>query len=83
MAQWLITQLAFMSMWVQSLALLSGLRMRHCRELWYTSQTWLDPALLWLWCRPAATALIQSIACQPPYASDAALKKTKKQKINK
>ena len=27
-----------------------------------------DPALLWLWCRPAATALIQPLAWEPPYA---------------
>ena len=36
-----------------------------------------DPVLLWLWCRPAATALIQPLAWEPPYASDVALKKTK------
>ena len=35
----------------------------------------LDLALLWLWCRPAATALIQPLAWEPPYASGAALKK--------
>ena len=42
----------------------------------------LDPALLWLWCRLAATALIRPGAWEPPYASGAALKrqKTKKQK---
>ena len=28
----------------------------------------LDLALLWLWCRPAATALIQPLAWEPPYA---------------
>ena len=28
-----------------------------------------DLALLWLWCRPAATALIQPLAWDPPYAS--------------
>ena len=38
-----------------------------------------DPALLWLWCGPAATALIGPLAWQPPYATDVA--KTKK--INK
>ena len=31
----------------------------------------LDPALLWLWCRPAAVALIGP----QPYATGAALKK--------
>ena len=33
----------------------------------------LDPALLWLWCRPVATARIQPLAREPPYAVGAAL----------
>ena len=37
-----------------------------------------DPALLWLWCRPAAAALIQPQAQELPYATDVALKKAKK-----
>ena len=36
-----------------------------------------DPALLWLWCRPAATALIRPLAWELPYAVGAALEKTK------
>ena len=32
-----------------------------------------DPALLWLWCRPAAVALIQPLAWEPPYAVGVAL----------
>ena len=40
----------------------------------------LDLALLWLWCRPAATALIRPLAWEPPYAAGAALKRTKDQK---
>ena len=36
-----------------------------------------DLTLLWLWCRPAATALIQPLAWEPPYAVGAALKETK------
>ena len=41
-----------------------------------------DPALLWLWCRPAAAAPIRPLAWEPPYAMGAALKrqKTKKKK---
>ena len=41
-----------------------------------------DPALLWLWCRLVATAVIRPLAWEPPYAMDAALKgqKTKKKK---
>ena len=37
----------------------------------------LDPALLWLWCRLAAVALIRPIAWEPPYAASAALEKDK------
>ena len=61
-------------MQVQSLALLSGLRFQRCSELWYRSQIWLGWELLWLWRRLAATALIQPLAWEPPYASDTALK---------
>ena len=34
-----------------------------------------DPTLLWLWCRPAATAPIRPLAWEPPYALGVALKK--------
>ena len=44
-----------MRMQVWSLALLSGLRIQSWHELWYGSQMRLDPTLLWLWCRRAAT----------------------------
>ena len=36
-----------------------------------------DPALLWLWRRPEATAPIQPLAWELPYAVGAALKKQK------
>ena len=41
-----------------------------------------DLALLWLWCRLAAVALIRPLAWEPPHAVGAALKgeKTKKKK---
>ena len=39
-----------------------------------------DPALLWLWRRPAATAGIRPLAWEPPYAAGAALRKDKKKK---
>ena len=43
-----------------------------------------DPVLLWLWCRPEATAPIRPLAWEPPYAAGAALKKQKqKQKFLK
>ena len=37
----------------------------------------MDLALLGLWCRPAATPLIASLAWVPPYAAGAALKRQK------
>ena len=37
-----------------------------------------DLALLWLWCKPAAVALIRHLAWEPPYSMGAALEKTKK-----
>ena len=40
-------------------------------------QTWLGSALLWLWRRPVATVLIGSLAREPPYATDMALKDKK------
>ena len=42
-----------------------------------------DPALLWLWHRPAAVAPIRLLAWEPPYAMDAAIKKAKKKKKKK
>ena len=42
----------------------------------------LELALLWLWHRPAATALIRPLAWEPPYAMGVVLKK-KKKKLNK
>ena len=43
-----------------------------------------DPVLLWLWCRPVATALIRPL-WEPPYAANEALKDKetkKKKKVN-
>ena len=41
-----------------------------------------DPTLLWLWCRPAAIALIGPLAWELAYAAGTALKK-KSKNINK
>ena len=41
-----------------------------------------DPALLWLWCRLAATAPIGPLAWEPPYAVGAAQEIAKRQKNN-
>jgi len=38
--------------------------------------------LLWLWCRPAAAALIRPIAWELPYAAGVALKRKKKKEKN-
>ena len=43
----------------------------------------LDLALLWLWYRPAATALIQPLAWEPPYAVGVALRRQKKKRTGK
>ena len=42
-----------------------------------------DPALLWLWHRPAAVAPTGPLAWAPPYAVGAALKSKKKKKVLK
>ena len=42
-----------------------------------------DPALLWLWRRPVAAALMQPLAWEPPYAADATLKRQKIKKKKK
>ena len=73
---WLVS----MKMQIRSLALFNGLRIQRCCELWYRWQTWLSLALLWLWCRTVATALIRSLAWEPPYTSGMALKDKKKEK---
>ena len=39
-----------------------------------------DLVLLWLWCRPAAEALIQPLAWESPYAARAAVEKAKRPK---
>ena len=41
-----------------------------------------DPALLWLWYRPAAVALTGPLAWESPYAVGAALKSKRKKKIS-
>ena len=41
-----------------------------------------DPALLWLWCRPAAAAPIRRLAWEPPCAQMWPKKEKKKKKKN-
>ena len=81
MAQRKQIQLETMRLWVQSLALLSRLRIWHCHELWYIGRRLgSDLLLLWLWCRPAAVAPIRGLAWEPPYAMGVALKSKKRKK---
>ena len=61
---------------VQFLALLSGLRILCCHELWCRSQTRLGSPLLWLWCRLAAD-LTPSLGTLIPHG--AAPKRKKKE----
>ena len=42
-----------------------------------------DSMLLWLWCRPAATAPIRPLAWEPPYGMIVALEETKKKEKKK
>ena len=58
-----------MRMLVRFLALLSGLRIQHCWSCSIGCRCGSDPALLWLWHRPAAIALIRPIAWELPYAA--------------
>ena len=53
---------------VPSLASLSGLRSRHCHELWHRSQRWLRSHVAVAVAQPAPTAPIQPLAWELPYA---------------
>ena len=65
---------------VPSLALLSGLRTRCRVSCGVGRRRGSDPALLWLWCRPVATAPIRPLAWEPPYAAGKRLEKRQKDK---
>ena len=52
MEQWKLIRLGIMRLWVRSLALLRGLRIRRCRELWCRRQTRLGSRI--------AVALVQA-----------------------
>ena len=65
MAQWLMNLTKNHEVAVRSLALLSGLEIWHCCELW---------------CRLADVAPTRPLAWEPPYAKGAALEKAKRQK---
>ena len=56
MAQWVRNLTSIMRMWVQSLALLRGLRIWRCCGCGIGLRHSLDPMWLWLWCRLASAA---------------------------
>ena len=70
-------------MQVQSLALLSGLKISIAMNCVVGHRLGSDLALLWLWHRLATTAPIQPLAWEPLYASGVALKRQKKKKKKK
>ena len=72
-------QLGTMRLRVRSLASLSGLSVAVSCGVGRRLGS--DPALLLLWCRPAAVALIRPLAWELPYAMGIALK-TKNQNQN-
>ena len=51
-----------------------------CRELWYRLQMRLGSRVAVLWRRPGATAPIQPLAWEPPYAAGTAQEIAKRQK---
>ena len=69
-----------MRMRVQSLASLSGLRIRLCLSCWVGCRRGSDLALLWLWCRLAAAAPMRPLAWELPYAAGVALEQAKRPK---
>ena len=77
MAQWKESMRMRFDPWPRSVGRGSGVAVScgvgHRRSL--------DPVLLWLWLwhRPAAAALIQPLAWEPPYAVGVALKSKNKQ----
>ena len=82
-AQQKLIWLGTMKFQVWSLASLSGLGSSVAMSCGVGHRRGLDPALLQLWCRPAAVALIQPLAWELPYAAGVALKRKKKKKPNK
>lgn len=70
-------QLGTMRLWVLSLASLSGLGIWRCVSCVTVCRRRLDPALLWLWHRLAAVALIWPLAWELSHATGLAKKQTK------
>ena len=69
-----------MRMQIQSLASLSGLRVHVAVSCGVSHRHGSDLVLLWLWHRPAATALIGPLAWELPHTWGMALKIKKKKR---
>ena len=80
MAQWLMSPISIH----KDMGLIPGLtqQVKDPALLWAVVQVrrGSDLVLLWLWCRPAATAPIGPLAWKPPYVAGVALKKKKEKK---
>ena len=76
--QWKRIRLRTINFQVWPLASLSGLGSGVAVSCGVGHRCGSHPALLWLWCRLAATGPIQPLAWEPPYATGAAPKKKKK-----
>ena len=74
-AQWKQTRPVSMRLWVRSLALLSGLRIQGCRELWCMSQMPLRFGIAVAVAELAPAAPIWPLAWELPCAVPASLKK--------
>ena len=76
MAWWVLrTQLVSMKMWVGSLALVVDQGSGFAASCGAGHRCSLDPAFLWLWCRPAPAAPIQPLTWELAYAAGVAIKK--------
>ena len=73
MAHWDASLIPGLAQWVMDLALPWAMIYIYIYGRWSS-----DMMLLWLWCRPAAAALIQPLACECPYGVDVGPNKEKK-----
>ena len=82
MAQQKQIRLGTMRLWVQSMALLSGLKIWHCHELWCRLQTWLRSGVVVAVAvaETSSCSSIRPLAWEPPYAVGVALKRQKNKK---
>ena len=80
MVQWLTNPTRNHKFRVRSLALLSGLRIRLCRELWCRLQTRLGSHIAVALAQAGSYSSDSTLAWEPPYAVGVALEKAEKKK---